>query len=152
MIYRTRKQQMSYGRPIGILMLKESIPCPPGTVANPTTFAFPVCYEIVKEVSIASLKDFDKDGSRQAFIDSARVLVEKGVCAITGNCGLMIIHQQALAEALSVPVFMSSLLELPFIARLFGPQSRIGIIASSRDSLKPEHLIMAAAGGEIPIA
>lgn len=152
MIYRARNGQMSYGRPIGILMLEEHIPCPPGTAGNPTTFSHPVCYEIVKGVSITSLKELNKPDSLGAFIDAGRVLIEKGVCAITGNCGLMIVHQEQLAKVLSVPVFMSSLLQLPFIARLYGPAAKIGIMASSRGSLKPEHLLMAAAGADIPTA
>ena len=55
MIYRARKQQLDYGRPIGIMALEEHIPCPPGVPGNPTTFDFPVCYEIVRGVSAAEL-------------------------------------------------------------------------------------------------
>jgi hypothetical protein len=149
MIYRTRQGQMSYGRPVGILMLEENIPCPPGTVGNPTTFAFPVCYEIVKGVGIQSLKQLNVPDSSKAFLAAGRSLVEKGVAAITGNCGLMIVHQELLACELEVPVFMSSLLQLPFMARIFGPKAKIGVMASSRRSLKPEHLAMAKAGAEI---
>ncbi len=129
MIYHVRKRQMSYGRPIGILMLEESIPSPPGTAANPTSFSHPVRYEIVKGADIASLKRLNQPDTLPAFLAAAERLVDQGACAITGNCGLMIVHQAALAAALPVPVFMSSLVLLPFLAGLHGPKGRIGIMA-----------------------
>ncbi|MDB5393710.1 MAG: asp/Glu/Hydantoin racemase family protein [Rhodospirillales bacterium] len=152
MIYRARKQQMSYGRPLGIISLEEFIPCPPGTPGNPTTFSHPVMYEVVKDANIGSLIGLNNPDSRQAFLNAGRALVEKGVSAIAGNCGLMIVHQAALAKALPVPVLMSSLLQLPLIASLIGPDGVIGVMASSRNNLKPEHLLMATAGAEIPVA
>ena len=149
MIYRARNRQMSYGRPIGILMLEEHIPCPPGTVGNPTSFAYPVCYEIVQGADIASLKGMNNPDSLPAFLAAAQRLVDKGVCAVTGSCGLMIVHQDALARALPVPVFLSSLVQLPFLARLFGQGATIGIMASSRNSLTADHLRLASAGSDV---
>jgi hypothetical protein len=152
MIYRARKQQLSYGQPIGIITLEENIPCPPGTPGNPTTFSHPVCYEIVRGVSTASLADPANPGGLDAFMAAGHALVNKGVCAIAGNCGLMIVHQERLAKGLAVPVFLSSLLQLPFIARMLGSGSTVGIIASSSAGLKADHVRMAAAGADIATA
>ena len=152
MIYRARRNQLAYGRPIGILMLEESIPCPPGTMGNPTTFHYPVRFEIVKGVDISSLRDLNNPDSFRPFLDAAHLLIDKGAAAITGNCGLMIVHQERLAKALPIPVLMSSLVQLPTIAQLLTPQAQIGIIAASRRSLKREHLLMATGGADIPIA
>jgi Asp/Glu/hydantoin racemase len=149
MIYHARKPQTSYGRPIGILLLEENIPCPPGTPGNPTTFSHPVCYEIVRGVSSASLAKPQAHADAQAFIAAGHALVERGASAVGGNCGLMIVHQESLARALDVPVFLSSLLQLPWIAPMLGPTALIGIIASSRKSLTDLHLRIAAAGNEI---
>jgi hypothetical protein len=151
-IYRARKQQMSYGRPLGIISLDEFIPCPPGTPGNPTTFSHPVIYEVVKDADIGSLIGLNNPDSRLAFLDAGQALADKGVAAIAGNCGLMIVHQATLAKALPVPVLMSSLLQLPLIAGLIGPRARVGIVASSRNNLKPEHLLMATGGADIPVA
>ncbi len=145
MIYHARTRQLSYGRPLGILTLEERIPCPPGTPGNPTTFPFPVCYEVVRGASIDSLRELNRPDCSAAFLEAGRALVERGACAVAGNCGLMIVHQAALAAALPVPVLMSSLLQLPGLARMLGPRARIGVIASSRRSLKPEHLALAGA-------
>jgi hypothetical protein len=148
MIYRARARQMGYGRPVGILMLEEAIPCPPGTPGNPTTFSHPVIHEIVRGVDIASLRALNDPDSEPQFLAAGRALMEKGVSAIAGNCGLMIVHQAALARAFPVPVLMSSLLQLPLIAGLLGPAARIGVIASSSQSLGAEHLRLAMADAD----
>lgn len=151
MIYRARERQMSYGRPIGILALEERIPCPPGTPGNPTTFSHPVIYEVVKGVDITSLQNLNEPDSAPAFLAAAQVLADKGVSAIAGNCGLMIVHQAALIRAMPVPVVMSSLLLLPLIARILGPNAKVGVLASSTKGLKDEHLALAGAA-ETPVA
>ena len=63
--------------------------------------------------------------------------------AVTGNCGFMILFQDQLAKELPVPVFMSSLLQIPFISRMLAPGDKIGIITSERKSLKEQHLLLA---------
>jgi hypothetical protein len=147
MIYRARKPQTSYGRPIGIIVLEEHIPCPPGTPGNPTTFAYPVMYEMADGVSTSGLREAVPAGL-DSFIRAGQRLVERGAWAIAGNCGLMIVHQQALAAAMPVPVLLSSLLQLPLMARLWAPNAAIGVVASGAMSLSPRHLLMAGADPE----
>jgi len=134
---------LKHNRPIGIITLEENIPSPPGTPKNPDTFSNPVCYEVVRGTGLLEL---DNPAGLQSFLTAGFNLVEKGVCAISGNCGLMIVYQNQLAAALPVPVFLSSLLQLPFMARLSGPDSAIGIIASSSNSLSDQHLRIATCG------
>jgi Asp/Glu/hydantoin racemase len=150
-IYRVRERQMSYGRPLGIVTLDEKIPCPPGTPGNPTTFSHPVIYEVVKGADIESLIGLNDPDSAPAFLEAAQALADKGVAAIAGNCGLMIVHQAALAKAVPVPVLMSSLLQIPIVAAMLGPRAKVGIMASSRRNLKADHLALAGAA-DIPVA
>jgi hypothetical protein len=82
-------------------------------------------------------------GLREPMLEAGRRLVEAGVRAVTGNCGFMILYQEDLARELPVPVFMSSLLQLPFITRLLKPKEKVGIISASKQSLTPEHLRIA---------
>jgi len=145
MLYTARKQQNAYGKPIGVLVLEERIPCPPGTPGNPTTFPFPVIYQCVDGVSSAHLRDPANPGGLPAFVRAAQVLVDKGVRAVLGACGLMVVHQRELARVLPVPVLTSSLLQLPLIASTLGAESQIGVIASSRASLSAEHLRVSGA-------
>jgi hypothetical protein len=145
MLYTVRKQQHGYGRPIGVLVLKEHIPCPPGTPGNPTTFPFPVIYECVDGGNTAQLRDAARPDGLAAFTRASQVLVDKGVRAILGGCGLMVVHQRELARAMPVPVLTSSLLQLPLIAATLGPEAQIGVIASSGTSLSAEHLRISGA-------
>jgi hypothetical protein len=142
MIYKVRDRQLGYGRPVGILVLEENIPCPPGVPGNPTTFDFPVCYEIVRGVSASSLVT-DPAPDPAPFIAAGRALVEKGASAIVGGCGLMIAHQAALADALPVPVLTSSLLQLPWALAMMGSGAQMGVVMSRAGNLQPRHLAMA---------
>ena len=54
--------------------------------------------------------------------------------------GFNAIFQQELAEAVSVPVFTSSLLQVPFARRIHGPKSEICILTANARALRPEHL------------
>ena len=145
MIYRAREPQGSYGRPIGIIVLEERIPCPPGTPGNPTTFPFPVCYEVARGIDTAALRASPARGV-EAFIAAGQRLTERGAWAVAGNCGLMLVHQEALARALPVPVLLSSLLQVPLIARMLGPEAAIGVVVSREGSLGEQHVALARAG------
>jgi hypothetical protein len=150
MIYKARDPQTRYGRPIGIIVLEERIPCPPGTPGNPTTFPFPVCYEVARGVSAAALRDEPPSGL-ESFIAAGQRLVERGAWAIAGNCGLMIVHQEAVARAFAVPVLLSSLIQVPLIARMLAPDAAVGVLVSGANSLAPRHLVMARAGSDARI-
>lgn len=143
MIYRAHKSKSNPDSPIGIITLEENIPCPPGTPGNPATFAHPVCYEVVRGIGML---EPNNPAGLQSFLAAGRRLIDQGVCAIAGNCGLMIVYQDQLAAALPVPVLLSSLLQLPFMARMYGSESAVGIIASSSRSLRDEHLRIASHG------
>ena len=50
------------------------------------------------------------------------------------------VFQKEIAEAVSVPVFMSSLLQLPLIRIMHGEKANIGILTASKSALSPRHL------------
>lgn len=74
--------------------------------------------------------------------EAARDMVLQGVRAVTGDCGFMGIHQKKLARELGVPVFLSSLLQIPFISVLIGEDAKVGIITADSKSLN-NHLLAA---------
>jgi hypothetical protein len=92
------------------------------------------------------------DGLLEPFVTGARVLEREGVGAITTSCGFLVKFQRELAAAVSVPVFTSSLLLVPFVHRLLAPGRRIGILTVDAASLGAEHLAGAGITPEIPIA
>jgi hypothetical protein len=143
MIYTTPKGQVSSGEAIGILLLETSVPFIPGDVANATTYAFPVRFQKVKGFSVR--RALDRDPSvYEALRQTAGELVQQGVRAVTGDCGFMGIHQKKLARELGVPVFLSSLLQIPFISLLVGDHAKVGIITADATSLTAD--LLAAVG------
>jgi hypothetical protein len=147
MIYTTQNGQFSSGEAIGILLLETSVPFIPGDVANATTYAFPVRFQKVKGFSVRRALSKDPavyEDLRQAAGD----LVQQGVRAVTGDCGFMGIHQKKLAHELGVPVFLSSLLQIPFISIMIGENARVGIITADSKSLNAD--LLAAVGVSDP--
>ena len=132
---------------IGILMMDARIKRIPGDVGNPATFPFPVH---LRTVAGATLKRLIHEGDRsllKPFVEAGWALVGQGVRALTTTCGFMILFQEDLAREFPVPVFTSSLLQLPFIQATLRPQDRIGIITADASNLTPDHLCRA--GGNI---
>jgi len=131
MLYKAKKGQASYGEAIGILLLDTSFaPYIPGDVANATTYSFPVRFKKVNGLTVERM--FNKDiRFLDRLIKAGRELVEKGVRAITGDCGFMALFQREVAKQLEVPVFLSSLLQLPFLTRIIGEGQKVGIITAN---------------------
>jgi hypothetical protein len=131
MLYKAKKGQASYGEAIGILLLDTSFaPYIPGDVANASSYSFPVRYKVIKGLTVEKI--FQKDISfLSQLVEAGKELVENGVRAITGNCGFMALFQREAAQQLGVPVFLSSLLQLSFMANILGEGEKIGIITAN---------------------
>ena len=70
------------------------------------------------------------------FMDAVKWLDSQSVSAITGDCGFMM-HFQDLATANSkVPVFMSTLIQLPFVTTTFSSKDQIAVFTANLTSLK----------------
>ena len=139
MICTTPKGQVSSGEAIGILLLETSVPFIPGDVANATTYGFPVRFQKVKGFSVQ--RALSNDPSVYADLrQAAGDLVRQGVRAVTGDCGFMGIHQKKLARELGVPVFLSSLLQIPFISIMIGEAAKVGIITADSECLNKDLL------------
>jgi hypothetical protein len=63
-------------------------------------------------------------------------LEKEGVRAITTGCGFFAKYQPAASEAPSIPLFNSSLLLVRMVARMIGPNKRVGIISAGGSHLK----------------
>ncbi len=152
MLYRANKGQVSYGEAIGILLLDSYIPFPPGDVGNATTYSFPVRYKVVKGASVERLINQQDPSLLEPFVEAGWELVKEGVKAITGDCGFMILFQNQLSNELPVPVFMSSLLQLPFIFRILGPGKKVGIITADSRNFTERHLQAAGVDEGMPVS
>ena len=147
MIYKTKPGQISYGESIGILLLDSEAPYIPGDVANATTYDFPVRFQRVPGLTVEKMMNHDLS-LLGALRKGAETLKAEGVRAITSDCGFMALYQQDLAERLDLPVFLSSLLQIPFIKQLTPIDSMIGIITANKKALTSE--VLALCEADIP--
>ncbi len=129
-----------YGYPIGILMLETQFPRIPGDIGNATTWDFPVLYKVVKKATPDVVVRKGATGQLEPFIRGARELEKEGVRAITTNCGFLALFQQEMASAVNIPVFTSSLMQVPLAYRMIKPSQKVGIVTIHARSLTQKHL------------
>ncbi|MEC3917465.1 aspartate/glutamate racemase family protein [Nocardia sp. CDC160] len=135
---------------IGVLCLDTAFTKFPGHIRNPSTFDFPVVYRVVHGATPRRVVTEADPTLLDPFIDAARELESKGVQAITAACGFLVIFQQRLADSVHIPLYTSSLIQLPLIHRMLPSDRKIGLLVADAQSLTHRHL--KAIGGEsIPI-
>jgi len=136
-----RKNHRSYGMGLGVILLDDVYPGFPGDVRNPSAYPFPIQYEIARDVDIHRLVvEKDKSPCLEPVLRAARHLEEMGCRAILGECGYFAYFQRQVAANLNVPVFMSSMLQVPMAQQLIGPDKVVGLLVANSDYLTQEHL------------
>jgi Asp/Glu/hydantoin racemase len=150
-IYKVRPNAESYGHDIGILLIDCRTPFIPGDVGNASSYAFPVLYRTVPDVTLERLIEQGDLSLTDKVIAVARELEAAGVRAITSDCGYMMHFQRQVAAAVSIPVMLSSLLQLRFMASLLGDHQAIGIVCANKRRLTKELLDIAIPDARIPI-
>lgn len=111
-----------------------------GNSTNPDSYGFPVRFCRVRGANIQTILENPDMGVLQEMIREARSMISDGVRAITTSCGFNAIFQKELASSLDVPVFTSSLLQVPLVHKMLGPEEEIGVITAKKAALKKEHL------------
>lgn len=137
-IYRTNESQQQCGYAAGILCMDEYLPSPPGTVNNASTFDYPILFKLVSGWCSADVIAGTEENFLPTLLEKAKELEESGVRFISGNCGFAMRIQEQVADAVSIPVAMSPLLQLPMIAASLGSDQSIGIIGAAAPPLSPE--------------
>jgi hypothetical protein len=129
----------TYGFTVGILMLESSFPRIPGDTGNASSFKYPVRLRPVAGADYQRLIHDRDPALLQPFVEAGQELEAEGVRAITTNCGFLALFQRQLAEALRVPVFTSSLILVPMLSRMLGPDKRVGIMTADASALGEAH-------------
>ncbi len=125
---------------IGILMLETHFPRIPGDIGNPKTWDFPVLCKVVKKATPDHVVRRKAEGLLDSFVLGAQELEREGAKAITTTCGFLALFQEEMASAVNVPVFTSSLMQVPLVYRMIKPSQRVGIITIHSKSLSRRHL------------
>ena len=129
-----------FGFSIGILMLESKFPRIPGDMGNATTWDFPVLYKVVKNASPDAVVRKGDSDLLELFITAAKELEKEGVRAITTNCGFLAMFHNEMAAAVDVPVFTSSLMQVPLVHAMLKPTQKVGIITINSQALSQKHL------------
>jgi hypothetical protein len=126
---------------LGIILLDDVYPGFPGDVRNASAYPFPIQYEIVSGVDIKKLVvDEDKAICLPPLIHAAQKLEKMGCRAIAAECGYFAYFQREIAASVKVPVFMSSLLQVPLAQLLIAPDRVVGILMANSKYVTDHHL------------
>jgi hypothetical protein len=90
------------------------------------TINFPVCFKVVKGATTKKVVDQADRSLLQPFMAAAQELESEGVKAITGSCGFLVLFQQQIADAVNIPVFLSSLIQVPMVYRMLNQNRKFG--------------------------
>jgi hypothetical protein len=138
---RARKEHRCYGMGLGIMILDDVYPGFPGDVRNASAYPFPIQYEIVEGVDIYKLVvEEDKSPCLKPILRAAKKLEKMGCRAIAAECGYFAYFQREVANAVDIPVFMSSLLQVPLAQRIIREDQVVGILAAHKKYLQRHHL------------
>lgn len=133
-VYKTRKNADACGFTVGILLLDYRGPFVPGDVGNATSYDYPVLYRTVPNATSARVFRGDPE-LEAAVIEAARALEAQGVKGISSDCGYFVNYQDVVAKAVKIPVYLSSLLQLPFISACIDRKRPIGVICANARAL-----------------
>ena len=136
-----RPGQQAYGMGLGVILLDDVYPGFPGDVRNASGYPFPIQYEIVNGVDIKKLVvEPNKIMCLPPLIRAAQKLEKLGCRAIIAECGYFAYFQREVASSVKIPVFMSSLLQVPMAQQLVGASRTVGILMANSKYLTNHHL------------
>ncbi|MCK1411537.1 hypothetical protein IVB55_00210 [Bradyrhizobium sp. CW4] len=124
---------------LGILELENRPISHVGALCAEKTHPFPLKRLTVEGANVAKLVSGDSS-VRNAYISAARKLEREGVSAITTNCGFSSLYQNDVAASVNVPVIMSSLALVPFVAPNLPKGMQVGILTYDSTKLLEIHL------------
>ncbi|HET90241.1 MAG TPA: aspartate/glutamate racemase family protein [Chloroflexi bacterium] len=136
-----RQGHRCYGMGLGIIILDDVYPGFPGDVRNASAYPFPIQYEIAEGVDIQALVwAEDKSPCLAPIQRAAKKLERMGCRAIAAECGYFAYFQREIAGYVDAPVFMSSLLQVPFAQQLVGPDKVVGVLVARDGQMTDAHL------------
>ena len=131
----------SFGEAVGIITQRTWYPALIHGHHNVvTTYDFPVRIKLIENWRAPKDKWEEWSGwNVSEYIKIAKELESEGVAAICTNCGLNGTMQEVLANAVNVPVFTSSLLQVPFVSRSLKKGKKVGILTGSARHVRDQN-------------
>lgn len=122
--------------PKGLMQLESLV----GNSTNPDSYPFPVHFCRIKGANVETVLENPSGEVLRRMIEESKRLIADGVRAITTSCGFNAIFQRELASALPVPVFSSSLLQVPLVHRMISAERSVAVLTAKKSALRGEHL------------
>ncbi|MER9313689.1 hypothetical protein NKI51_31310 [Mesorhizobium australicum] len=134
----TSKQEL---HPLGLLRLDEPEPSswPLRCLGETGIFPQGMIEEVVKGVSVPDILH-DLPHVREAYLQAARRLKDRGCSAIISNCGYSVLYHNTIKETVGLPTLTSSLLLLPVLAAITPARQKIAVVCFDSTSLSEAHL------------
>lgn len=141
-----------YGQTVGIILYDTMAPRFLGDVGYANTFDFPVRLKYVEGLKGKWIVKKNPDPQALPFlIKAAKELESEGAKAVTTSCGFTVAFQKEIAEAVTIPVITSSLVQVPMVYMMLGNKQKIGIITANSEELGEDHLEAAGIDDSIPL-
>ncbi len=121
--------------PRGLVQLEGLI----GNSTNLDSYPFPVGLCRIEGANIETVLENPSPAVLSRMIEKARELSGDGIKAITTSCGFNAVFQKELAGALDIPVFTSSLLQVPYLRNVLPGNKSVAVITAKKAALKKEH-------------
>lgn len=132
--YFITKDQWISGYTVGVMLLDVHYPLLPGNVVNAYTYGFPVRHMWVPGANQDRMHSGD-DTLLPELVKTAKQLELEGCRAICGACGYFGHFQERVADEIDVPVYLSSVVQVPWIRAGLKKNQKIGILCADGHNL-----------------
>lgn len=132
--YYITKGQLVSGYTVGIMLLDVHYPIMPGNVVNAYTYDFPVRHMWVPGANQARMHSGDETLVPE-LIKTAKQLEIDGCRAVCGACGYFGHFQEEIADEVDIPIYLSSVVQVPWIRVGLKRNQKIGILCADGHNL-----------------
>lgn len=125
-----RQQQTSFpteGCSFGLLIMRSWNPKPLGHVSQCGSYEYPIMPDIVEGSNFPRILGGDMSLVPN-ILEAAKRLQDLGCKAITSSCGYFGRYQRHVADALDVPVYISSVCQIPWVLSGLGDDKKIMVL------------------------
>lgn len=132
--YQCNKDGVCGGELAGVIIMGAWLPNPPGHICNAYTFDFPVRYQKARDSSQKKVHSGEAS-ILDNIIEAAQRLERDGCRFICSSCGYFGNYQKKIAASVSIPVYMSSVIQVPWMSVALNPNRKIGVICGDAPHL-----------------
>lgn len=126
--------QLISGHTIGILVQDVHYPLLPGNVVNGYTYDFPVRFQVVPGANQARMHTGDATLVPE-LVATAKLLEQEGCRAVCAACGYFGHFQSSVANQVDIPVYLSSIVQVPWIRVGLRSGQTIGVLCADKKNL-----------------